>query len=270
MYGSVLSPDPELEILHQPPSKPVDAPAVLLIHGAYTGAWCWESNFLPHMTQRGLEVHALSLRGHGGSGGHQYLHFSRIRDYARDVRRALQHIGKPTVLVGHSMGGLVVQRTLQQQSVPGAVLMASVPPTGLTRPSMRLALSDPTVFQQLNMVQLGGYHMISARSLRRALFRRDMPLDRVAHYLGHVQSESLSALIDMSGVDLPNAAARIPCKTLVLGGSADALFKISDVEETARAFGVEPIVFKTMPHAMMLDRDWETVADTVTDWVLAL
>jgi non-heme chloroperoxidase len=270
LYASVLYPDPELEILHQPALNPVGAPPVLLIHGAYAGAWCWQRYFMPHLAQLGLEVYALSLRGHGGSGGHHYLHFNRLRDYARDVRRALDQIGAPAVLVGHSMGGLVVQKFLERHAVPGAALMASIPPSGLLQSSARLALRDPLLYQQLNLIQLGGYHLISVQALRRALFRPDTPLEQVAPYLGHLQAESLAALVDMTLTDLPVTARGTANPILVMGAGADALFSVSEVRETALAFGVEPLIFDGMPHAMMLDRDWRLPADALARWVRSL
>ena len=40
-------------------------PPVLLVHGAYHGAWCWDG-WVERLDAEGWAVHALDLRGHGG------------------------------------------------------------------------------------------------------------------------------------------------------------------------------------------------------------
>ena len=122
---------PRLELLtHLPPAGPHRTP-LLFVHGAYSGAWCWEEHFLPYFAARGHPAYALSLRGHGASAGRESLALASISDYVEDVAHAVRRFQTPPVLVGHSMGGLVVQRYLERHDVPAAVLMASVPPTGL-------------------------------------------------------------------------------------------------------------------------------------------
>ena len=39
---------------------------------------------------------------------------------------------------------------------------------------------------------------------------------------------------------------------------------------TARAYGVEPVMFKTMAHDMMLEPDWRKLADAILAWVETL
>ena len=54
-----------LELLRRVPSKPTRRPALLFVHGAYVGAWCWDVHFLRHFAARGFPSYALSLRGMG-------------------------------------------------------------------------------------------------------------------------------------------------------------------------------------------------------------
>jgi pimeloyl-ACP methyl ester carboxylesterase len=98
----------QLEVIsHQPENKTHDTP-LLFVHGAWHGAWCWE-NFLPYFAQQGYEAHALSLRGHGGSQGHDKLRWTSIHDYVADVAQIAQTLSSPPVVIGPSMGGYVVQ-----------------------------------------------------------------------------------------------------------------------------------------------------------------
>lgn len=69
--------------------------------------------FQRHMAERfaaeGYAFYALDLRKHGRSlRPHQHPNFCKsIREYYADLTRALLIIGQPTLLVGHSTGGLV-------------------------------------------------------------------------------------------------------------------------------------------------------------------
>jgi pimeloyl-ACP methyl ester carboxylesterase len=51
------------------------------------------------------------------------------------------------VLVGHSMGTLVVQRYLAKAHAAGVALLAPVPPTGTGGSASRLALLQPDFFR---------------------------------------------------------------------------------------------------------------------------
>ncbi|HEX3606908.1 MAG TPA: alpha/beta fold hydrolase [Candidatus Dormibacteraeota bacterium] len=39
--------------------------SLLLVHGAWHGAWCWEDRMVPRLHQAGHEVRAVDLRHHG-------------------------------------------------------------------------------------------------------------------------------------------------------------------------------------------------------------
>lgn len=64
----------KLEIITKIPQKRILTTPIVLIHGAWHAAWCWEGNFLDYFPSRGWETHAISLRGHGQSDGAATLH----------------------------------------------------------------------------------------------------------------------------------------------------------------------------------------------------
>ncbi|MBM7520353.1 alpha/beta fold hydrolase [Nocardioides nitrophenolicus] len=72
---------------------------VVLVHGAWHGAWCWEP-VIPHLEQHGLTVHTVDLPS-SGSGG-------TLADDAEAVRAAVAAVGDQVVLVGHSYGGMAI------------------------------------------------------------------------------------------------------------------------------------------------------------------
>ena len=72
---------------------------VVLVHGAWHGAWCWDE-VVSRLSGDGVDVVAVDLPS-VASGGDLY-------DDARAVREVLDGIAGDKVVVGHSYGGIVV------------------------------------------------------------------------------------------------------------------------------------------------------------------
>ncbi len=157
-----------LEIITRRPAGARRETPVLFVHGAYTAAWCWDEHFLPSFAEAGYEATALSLSGHGDSPGREFLDLLSLDDYVRDVLEVMDSFDTPPVLVGHSMGGMVVQKCLEVRQVPAAVLMASVPPQGLWASAVGLAMRKPDLMSELNNLLSGG--STSTDAIREALF----------------------------------------------------------------------------------------------------
>lgn len=77
---------------------------IVLVHGAFAGAWCWEP-VVPGLQAAGHTVEAIDLPGSGAD--RTPLAEVTLDTYAERVCGTLAE-GPPAVLVGHSMGGMVV------------------------------------------------------------------------------------------------------------------------------------------------------------------
>ena len=142
-----------LEVITRKPAGVARPTPLLFIHGAFSGAWLWDEHYLPWFAKHGWEAHALSLRGHGESEGHDLVRCARLRDYVADVEQVLAGMPVPPVLIGHSLGGMIVQKLLHRHAVPGAVLMASAPPHGTVGTLFDMAFTNPTLLTELIIAQ---------------------------------------------------------------------------------------------------------------------
>jgi pimeloyl-ACP methyl ester carboxylesterase len=257
----------KLEVISRRPKGHAHPTPLLFVHGANSGAWIWDEHFLPFLAARGYEAHAVSLRGHGASEGRDSLLAASLRDYVDDVRATIGAIGRPPILIGHSMGGMVVQKTIEVEPVPGAVLMASVPPQGLWLSAMAMWMRNPFLYAQFAWVQSFGAVVPDAEEVvRRVLFSDEMPADKVREYHIQWQPESWRVIFDMFGWDVPRPHADPP-PVLVTGGVGDVLVPPPLVELTARAYRSEPTIFENMAHAMMLEHRWQEVAEHLVAWL---
>lgn len=83
------------------------SPAVLYVHGFID--YFFQRHLAERFVREGYAFHALDLRKHGRSlRSYQHPNFCKsIEEYYADIDRALELIDRPTVLLGHSTGGLV-------------------------------------------------------------------------------------------------------------------------------------------------------------------
>jgi pimeloyl-ACP methyl ester carboxylesterase len=82
----------------------------VLIHGAWHGGWCWKK-IVPLLEKEGHKVIAPDLPGHG-----QYktpIAEITLKAYTDRVCQLLDESAEPVILVGHSMGGVVITQTAE-------------------------------------------------------------------------------------------------------------------------------------------------------------
>jgi non-heme chloroperoxidase len=255
----------DLEVIVRTPEEQAHEVPLLFVHGAYTAAWCWEEHFLSWFADKGFSSYAVSLSGHGQSRQRGMLDSYSIDDYVNDVAEVVEAMPAPPVLVGHSMGGFVVQKYLERNDAPGAVLMASVPPQGLWSSALGLMFKKPGLLQDLNRMLGGASPRLD--SVRDALFYQPIDDDQLRIYAQKSQPESHRAIWDMTLFNLPQAYRMSSVPMLVLGASEDQLIPASLVRQTGQAYGVGEMIFEGMGHAMMLERDWALVAERLHEWL---
>ncbi len=256
----------KLEIISKLPSDGLQPTPLLFIHGSLHGAWCWDVHFLDFFAQHGFAAHAVDLRGHGNSYGRENLRWIRISDYVEDLAEAVRQLPSPPVLIGHSMGGFIIQKYLESHDAPGAVLLSSPPPSGLLGTALRIARRTPLAFAKSTLTLSLLPVIATPEMAREAFFSADMPNDRLQAYWKLMQDESYMAYLDMILLDLPKPAKR-NTPMLVLGVGRDNMVKPSEIEATARAYNTQAVFIPGIAHNSMLELGWEAVAERILVWL---
>src|SRR5215208_5427871 len=91
-------------------------PSIVLVHGAWADGSSW-SKVIPILQNAGHRVIAVQLPLHS------------VADDVATVKRAVDLVGGPTILVGHSYGGFVITNAgYNNQNVTGLVYLAAFAP----------------------------------------------------------------------------------------------------------------------------------------------
>lgn len=109
-------------------SGPADRPSVLFLHGGGQNRYSWK-NTCQILADDGLHVIALDSRGHGDSDRAPDANYS-VDALCTDTHSVLDQIGRPTILIGASMGGMTAMPVAHEagpQRVPKLVLVDVVP-----------------------------------------------------------------------------------------------------------------------------------------------
>lgn len=245
--------------------QPGGRPPILLIHGAWHASWCWQ-NMLAFLADQGLEVHALDLRGHGASPATGSMRTNRIRHYVDDVADTVDRLGEAPILIGHSMGGFVVQKYLERRTAAGAVLYCSAPHRGVLGATLSVARHHPWKFLKTNL-SLSLYPLVEDRRIARDLFLApDTPMADALPWMDRLQDESYLAFLDMLALDLPRRPTSLP-PMLVVAAEKDAIFSPASEQTLARHLGADYAEIAGAPHDLMLAEQWQQSAIVIKRWI---
>ena len=255
----MLPNEPDLEVRTHLPAR-VNGngrkPPLLFIHGGYSDAWFWEPYFLPWFARKGYAAHALSLRGHGTSGGRESLFVAGLDDFAADVEHVAAGLAAPPVLIGHSMGAAIVERLMATKAVRAAALLAPVPPAGLMTMATRLA-GQPEYSMQFSQFDPMNMSIHVLEALRPYYFSDQVPPDIMAEASRHLCAESPRVLLDLSMRLQWQLPERGGIPLMVLGAEGDRISTPDDVRATAQHHGVEATMVPGLAHMLMLEPQWE-------------
>ena len=252
----------------------MDSKTIVFIHGMYMIPSSWEK-WIPYFEAKGYKCYAPAWPGRD-------LPIEILRQKClapelsklglKEVTAALaEFIGslpeKP-ILIGHSMGGLIVQLLLQKDLAAAGVAIDSAPPMGV--------LTTKWSFLKSNFPHITPF--VSQNDPIRMSFKRfqytfvnDLPLtEQQRAYSKYVVPESrriprqsLTARVDFRKPHAP---------LLLIAGSSDHLIPASLIRTNYKRYSSSPsvTVFKEFPgrtHYIIGQENWEEVASYILEWL---
>lgn len=239
---------------------------VLLVHGLGEHSGRYE-HVGERMAAAGIEVHAYDHRGNGGSGGRRG-HVERWSQFHDDLEAqvvAVRTPGRPLVLYGHSMGGLIVAGyCLTDRARPDLVVLSS-PGLDSTLPAWKLRLAP---ILAMVVPTLAVANAIDGSTLSRdpsvAAKTRDDPL---------CTTKSTTRLAAESVVEQRRvrelAAGGLGVPTLVMHGSDDGLVPPSASLPFAGAPMTTRVVYDGLRHELHNEPEGLAIVTDVIAWLQA-
>ena len=183
-----------------------------------------------------------------------------MSDYVAHVRAAVNGVGGDVVLVGHSMGGLVTQIVLEEQSVHHGVLVASVPRKGVGGALARLVKADGhQVFEATKSLSLWAMVANDDR-VRGHFFKVGVSEETVKAAAAKMQNESLLAFAAM--IARWPRANNVTSPMTVVAATHDSIFTLAEQEDLAGAYDV-PLIEIDCGHDIMLESQHVELVDII-------
>jgi pimeloyl-ACP methyl ester carboxylesterase len=157
-------------------------PVLLLVHGAWHGAWIWEQVY-GALTAAGWEVQTLDLPSMAARGATRY----GMHDDAQVVHQHILQIGRPVVIVAHSYGGTPV--TEGAAGIPNVRHLVYLAALQLDVGESQLGLTGGT---PAPWWIIEGDIMIPDRP--REIFYADVPLEEAERAIAQLKPQSFIAV----------------------------------------------------------------------------
>jgi lysophospholipase len=241
---------------------------LVLIHGMSEHGQCYE-HVARSAVARGWNVVVPDLRGHGRSGG-EHIHVNDFSEYVADLKRIFEWgrlSSHNTVIVGHSMGGLISARFVQQfpehvsalalispllgvQVKVNPVTVALARVLSLVRPKSRFRKKIDPAYSSRNPAAL-------RRGAQDPLIRQSLT---AAWYFA--MRAALRTAWDLAG--------RIACPLLVLQAGCDRIVdplaphawieRVASLDKTLR-------ILPDHYHELLNEIDWANTLADLLDWL---
>ncbi|MDW3219897.1 MAG: alpha/beta hydrolase [Acidimicrobiales bacterium] len=237
--------------------------AVLLLHGIAEHSGRYE-HVGRRMADAGYDVVAIDHRGYGRSGGRRGHcdRWSQFTDDVEDHMTELSALGIPTVLLGHSMGGLMATRYVVDQRTQPDLLVLSGPALGAEIPT-HLRVAAPLIGRIMPTIEIkepGDPALLSTDETVGEVFYAD-PY-RVPFPTARLGWELMKAIQEAR-----EGIANVTMPTLVQHGADDRLVPVEASEIFETLDNVTRIVYPGLRHEIYNEPSRMTIIDEMITWV---
>ena len=229
-------------------------PALVFVHGSMQGAWCY-SNWLKVAHDAGIAATAVDIRGHGGLPTEDLL-TAGFNDYGDDVAAIAKAFENPPVLLGHSMGGVMVGVGASRAPVSGLVLLTPSPPANLPGAQAVTPVDESRPVPPAD-----------EKTVREKFLPNHTGQD-ISAMLERQCPESSVATNDRYKLRVPVEVEKIDCPALCIAAGRDWPITHPPGQDAAVGdfYGAENVNLPEAAHCLMMDVDWRPGIDCILDW----
>lgn len=252
------------------------ANSIFMIHGMWGGSWYWE-NYRKFFEANGYPCVAHDLPFHNvdpKSPPVPELGKIGLLDYVEFLEGEIDKLHTETILMGHSMGGLLAQMIASRGRVkPNAlVLLTPASPAGI----MGITPSSFKSFLSIQS-QWGFWRKPGRQTFEEAVYSMLhllSPEDQQKTYEKFVyESGRAGCEIGYWFLDRQHASrideSTVTCPTLIIAGKQDRITPVSIVYKIYKKYQevADYAEFEDHAHWVIAEPDWENVANRVLIWL---
>lgn len=255
-----------------------DCKTVVMVHGMHSTpqTWdCWRKKF----EDASFTVITPMLRFHDvAADGPSPAALGRVsvQDYVQDLAEEMRALPCAPMLIGHSMGAVLVLKLLEMGIGRGAVLLAPAGPSPLFAPwpsqlvtflpnLLGWPLQRPVLLRRWH-ADFGFFNMVPPEE-------RQAQHEQLVWESGRAALEHmwwpLSALLTCARTTSYVDPAKVTQPLVVFGGDMDRATPPRTHRAVAKRFGAEYEQFRPHGHWLPSEPGWEVVADTAITWLRA-
>jgi pimeloyl-ACP methyl ester carboxylesterase len=240
---------------------------ILMAHGMWHAAWCWQP-WQELFAEWGWESTAYSLPGHGKSPAQRPVWLCTLDYYLAFLRDEVQRLPVKPILMGHSMGGALIQWYIKHvaDDLPAAVLAVPWTSHNAFRDSLPLffRLDIPGCL----LAALTWDARPFVRSPKRAAAALITEGARMPPEELHARLETESALVMLQHNPPYWSPPESVCTPmLVLAGEKDALVGAEPLRRSAAFYRAEYILVEDAGHNLMMEKNSRQTAEAVRGWL---
>jgi pimeloyl-ACP methyl ester carboxylesterase len=248
------------------PKNKVYSYPLFFIHGAGGTSRYWK-NYLLFFAEAGWESYAINLRGHHPSDREEGLSQVTMEDYIEDVEKVLTNLHlERCVLIGHSLGGLIAQKTASNlNSIKTLITIASAPPLGVAP-----EINNDLPYSGTIMKMMWG--LMNLKPIKPTFFMAEKtvlnniaPEERKKVFSMFV-AESLAVGYQVAQGFVIDRG-KIKCPRLVIGCERDVIAPEPMERSLAEFLKADYISYEQFAHLPMLEHGWERSADDIGNWI---
>ena len=238
-------------------------------HGMWHGAWCWEP-WQKALAGWGWESHAISLPGHGESPLQRPIRWCTLDYYLGFLSEFIERTTPLPILMGHSMGGALIQRYLKQvrDDLPAAVLVASWPShSTFASGLMDLLRLDPWGAFLSGITLSANPHIRTAEQAAKRLISTGAEISPEELHQKLVPESQL--VLNQHNPPLWFPARTINTPLLWIAGDSDKVVNEPSQRKSAEYYGAEYVVEAGAAHNLMMEKSQRQTIETIHHWLVS-
>lgn len=213
---------------------------ILLVHGAWGGAWEFEET-LEGLGKLEHQASAVDLPGHGNFK--VPIAEVTMDAYVQTVVNAAEAVEGPIVLVGHSLAGAVISQVAERipHKIERLVFVAAIlPRNGQTPLELMQSDKDSELLAQLKFSEDQSYVTIGPEAVRSVFLNDVLSPERLANFMPHFAMKQATEPFMFKAKLTDEAFGSIP-KTYVRA-SLDKVFSFTLQSEMIKNWKVDQVV----------------------------